>query len=364
MLDSMTSSLYDLSLSEWQALCTSWGVPAFRAKQIIEWLYKRIPADVASMNNLPADLREKLASEFRNLHQTARLERVSGSTRTHTKKLLLELHDGQCVETVIIPAKERTTVCVSSQAGCAFQCAFCASGVLGLSRNLTQGEIIAQVIHALQTIGGKPNNIVFMGIGEPFANYDNVMGAIRILNDGNALNIGARHITISTCGVVPGIERFTEEGIQVELSVSLHAPTDKQRDRIMPVNRRWPLAELMTALRRYTETTNRAVTFEYTLIKGFNDRPEDAQNIVRLIGDSRLFRINLIPLSPVKEFDGEAPDDDVMEGFLSFLLKSGIHTTLRWSKGTDADAACGQLRLKARRMGEDYGTTGLRDDSP
>lgn len=347
-------SIYDIPLAEWQPLCKQWGVPAFRAKQIVEWLYKRgVEGECTDsfdwMNNLPADLRGRLAAEFRTLAQTARVERVSGSTRTHTRKLLLELHDGQCIETVIIPAKERTTVCVSSQAGCAFKCAFCASGVLGFVRNLTQGEILAQAIHALQAIGGKPNNIVFMGIGEPFANYDNVMGAIRILNDGNALNIGARHITISTCGVVPGIERFTEEGIQVELSVSLHAPTDEQRDRIMPVNRRWPLEQLMAALRRYTEATNRAVTFEYTLVKGFNDRPRDAEKLVRLVDGSRLFRVNLIPLSPVKEFDGEAPEDDVMEGFLGHLLKSGIHTTLRWSKGADADAACGQLRLK--RMG-------------
>ena len=340
-----TRSLYDVPLGEWPTLCAAWGTSAFRATQIVEWLYRRRVTTVAAMTNLPEALREKLHESFTEPVSVALL-RDSDGRPSETRKLLLELTDGECVETVIIPAKERVTVCVSSQAGCAFRCAFCASGVRGLVRNLTQGEIVAQVLCAAEAIGRLPNNVVFMGIGEPFANYENVMGAVRILNDGKALNIGARHITLSTCGVVPGIERLMTEGLQVELSVSLHAATDAQRDAVMPVNKRWPLPELMATLDRYTATTKRMVTFEYTLIQGFNDAPRDAAALARLIGHSRLYRVNLIPLSPVAEFNGTRPPDKTLWDFLTRLIEGGIPATLRLSKGLDRDAACGQLRLR------------------
>ena len=356
-------SLYDVPLTEWPVLCAGWGAPVFRAKQIVEWLYKRQVMSTVEMTNVPEALRQKLCESFAGLEGTARVldngRPSSGVDCRQTKKLLLELADGECIETVIIPAKDRVTVCVSSQAGCAFGCAFCASGVGGLVRNLSQGEILSQVLWASREIGKSPNNIVFMGTGEPLTNYENVMGAVRVLNDGKAFNIGARHITLSTCGVVPGIERLATEGMQVELSVSLHAPTNAQRDRVMPVNKRWPLEELMAALDRYIATTNRMVTFEYTLIHGFNDSPQDADALVHLIRgqgsgargqrDERLYRVNLIPLSPVAEFDGVCPPEKTMWAFLTRLIESGVHATLRLSKGLENDAACGQLRLRRRQ---------------
>lgn len=343
-------SAYDLPPPAWTALCEEWGVPAFRATQIRQWLYARQVATFEEMATLPAILRARLAGTFRNLEQTARLREASGDEGS-TRKLLLELHDGQCIETVLIPAQDRTTVCVSSQAGCAFACAFCASGKLGLARDLTPGEIVAQVLHASRIGGARPSNIVFMGIGEPFANYDATLAAVRTLNDPDGLGIGARHITLSTCGVVPGIRLLAEEGLQVELSVSLHAPTDAQRTSIMPVNKRWPLPELMAACRDYTARTNRIITFEYTLVRDDNDRPVDADALLRLLRGLKC-RVNLIPLSPVAEFDGQTPRSDTLHGFRDALLRAGLNATLRLSRGKDVDAACGQLRLRrASRAG-------------
>jgi 23S rRNA (adenine2503-C2)-methyltransferase len=341
----LNRSAYDLTAPEWSALCEEWSVPAFRAAQIRRWLFDRQVATFSEMANLPLLLRARLAATLHDLEETARLRETSG-TEGQTRKLLLELHDGQCIETVLIPARDRTTVCVSSQAGCAFACAFCASGKRGLARDLSTGEIVAQVLHAWRLIGTRPSNIVFMGIGEPFANYDAVLRAVRTLNDPDELGIGARHITLSTCGVVPGIRRLAEEGLQVELSVSLHAPTDEQRSVLMPVNKRWPLAALMAACRDYTARTNRIITFEYTLVADTNDQPEDANALLGLLRGLKC-RVNLIPLSPVAEFDGQTPPTETLHRFRDALERAGVNTTLRLSRGSDLDAACGQLRLRA-----------------
>jgi 23S rRNA (adenine2503-C2)-methyltransferase len=341
---SLKTSIHGLLPEELEAFCKQNGQPAFRAKQIFDWLYGKFVSSFDEMKNLPTDLRDLLSENFS--FQTLEKLEVSGE-KGDTQKLLFKLSDREMIETVIIPAPKRgtNTVCVSSQVGCVYGCAFCASGQKGVIRNLTAGEIVGEVIEVSRELGERPNNVVFMGIGEPFDNYNEVMMAIRILNHPDGLNIGARKITVSTCGVVPGIERYSEEGLQVELSVSLHAPDSETRSKIMPVNETWPLDELMDACAAYTEKTNRIITFEYTLIKNINDSPEQAMELVKLL---RRFpcRVNLIPLSPVEEFDGERPEREAMQAFFQTLEKAHINTTLRDSKGSNLKAACGQLRSR------------------
>lgn len=339
-------SIYGLLPEAFEAFCKEHGQPVFRAKQIWDWLYVKRISSADEMKNLPAPLRKLLAGNFR--FQCLEKVETKGAAG-ETQKLLLKLADGELIETVIIPAPRRqsNTVCVSSQVGCRFGCAFCASGQKGVVRNLSAGEIVGEVLAVAEILGGRPDNVVFMGIGEPFDNYDEVLRAIRILNHPEGLCIGARRITISTCGVVPGIQRLAEEGLQVELSVSLHAPENELRSKLMPVNQSWPLEELMTACAYYTEKTKRIVTFEYTLIKGLNDSEMQARQLAKLLGRF-LCRVNLIPLSPVEEFAGERPDAETTKIFLETLKKSGINTTFRDSKGSALKAACGQLR--ARRL--------------
>ncbi len=337
-----SASVYSLSQDELGEAIINAGDKKWRTAQVWQWLYRDRVDCWDAMTNIPASLRRALSEQLHNLDATAHIKEMAVESGG-TNKLLLELQDGEIVETVIIPSKERNTVCVSCQVGCAFGCVFCASGLNGIVRSLTCGEIVAQVIRASQQIGTRPDNVVFMGIGEPFANYDAVMKAARIINDGKGIGIGARKITISTCGVVPGIRRFAEEGIQFELSVSLHAPTQELRNQLMPVSAKWPLDELMETCRWYTEKTNRIITFEYTLVDGFNNKPEHAKLLVKLLRGLKC-RVNLIPLNPVKEFEGETPDVRDSIGFLHLLMDAGVNTTLRHSKGRDVNASCGQLR--------------------
>ena len=357
-------SAWSLLPAEWKPLCKELGLPAFRADQIVTGLYQTFAQSWQEITTLPADLRAVLSERFSLAPlETAHIHDSSDGVR----KLLLACEDGERIETVLIPSKDRMTQCISSQVGCNFRCAFCASGQLGCVRDLTAGEIVGEVMAACALMrppvpeaatakpGAKPvlprpGNIVVMGMGEPFDNYDNVLRALRILNDQKGVNIGARHITISTCGVVPGIQRLAEEGLQFELSVSLHAPDDALRSSIMPVNKRWAIAELLDTCRAYTEKTGRVVTFEYTLVKNLNDRPHHAEELIRLLRHTSC-KVNLIPLSPTEGFDGERPDDRTCLAFLDTLLKAKINTTLRKSRGKDVDAACGQLRL--RKQAED-----------
>ena len=356
--------------AEWKPLCAEMGIPAYRSAQILNGLYQQFAQSWHDITTLPKELRETLAQ--RVTLAPLRVEAVQDSP-DGVQKLLLACADGECVETVMIPSKGRLTQCISTQVGCSFKCAFCASGRHGRVRDLTADEIVGQVMAACELmrpaaagndagqesparLGGakpalpRPGNIVVMGMGEPFDNYDNTLRALRILNDQKAVSIGARHITVSTCGVVPGIRRFAEEGIQFELSVSLHAPHDVLRDRLMPVNRRWPVAELVAACRDYFEKTGRVVTFEYTLIKNANDRPHHTDELIRLLRGMPC-KINLIPLSPVEGFDGKCPDERTCLAFLDTLLKAGFNTTLRKSRGKEVSAACGQLRLRAQTGG-------------
>ena len=340
--------IHGLSRDGMAALCREAGADPFRARQIWQWLYGKLATDWDAMRNVPADLKRTLAE--RAAIRSVTPVRVEGE-RAGTRKILLELADGELIEEVLIPAPGRRTVCVSSQVGCRFNCAFCASGKLGFRRNLRAGEIVEEIVLAALEYGERPTNVVFMGIGEPFDNYDEVLAAVRILNDADGLGIGARRITISTSGVIPGIRRLADEGLQVELSVSLHAPDDALRTSLMPVNRKYPLSELLDACRDYTARTRRIITFEYTLIGGVNDEPRHAKALVDLLKPLES-RVNLIPLSAVDEYGGRPPAAGAGDTFIRMLDRAGINATLRVSKGVGVNAACGQLRLRERRAAD------------
>ena len=327
---------------EWKPILAERGMRTFRAEQILHSLYRDYIADWSEATTLPLDFRDELKKEF-PLTQASLLD-VSESS-DGTRKLLVGFEDGNSVETVLIPATGRFTQCISTQVGCAMGCAFCASGSQGVVRSLSADEIVAQYMLARRF--GEITNIVVMGMGEPFANYDETMRALKLINAGKGPNLGARHITISTCGVVPGFARLASEGIQFELSVSLHAPNDELRSQLMPVNRRWPMDELLKACAEYTEATKRIITFEYTLIRGINDSRRHAEELAAAVKRVPMAKVNLIPLSPVAHRpDFKTPDESTMLMFLDVLMKNKVQTMLRRSRGKDANAACGQLRLR------------------
>jgi 23S rRNA (adenine2503-C2)-methyltransferase len=327
---------------EWKPILKDRGLRPFRADQILQSLYRDWIGSWDDATTLPKDFRETLKSEF----PITKAETLAVSESSDgTKKLLIGFADGESVETVLIPATGRFTQCISTQVGCAMGCAFCASGANGVVRSLGADEIVAQYMAGRKL--GEITNIVVMGMGEPFANYDETMRALKLINAGKGPNLGARHITISTCGVVPGFERLAAEGIQFELSVSLHAPNDELRSQLMPVNRRWPIDELLAACAKYTEKTKRVITFEYTVIRGVNDSRACAEELARQVKRVPMAKVNLIPLSPVGHRpDFRTPDDRTMLMFLDVLMKARVQTMLRRSRGKDADAACGQLRLR------------------
>ncbi|MBO4286894.1 MAG: 23S rRNA (adenine(2503)-C(2))-methyltransferase RlmN [Kiritimatiellae bacterium] len=341
---------YGLNHEEWQlALKEVFGQPRFRADQIFKSLYKEAASDWEAFTTLPAPLRQTLAAQVPI--EAMRIVEAKPSQDGTVKLLLACASDGETIESVLIPSKDRMTQCISTQAGCNFRCAFCASGRLGKTRDLTTAEIVAQVMEAVRFLSGRagtftrPSNLVVMGMGEPFDNYDNVLKALKILNAQKGLDVGARHITLSTCGVVPGIRRLAGEGLQFELSVSLHAPNQELRKGLMPVSRKWPLEELIPACAEYTKATGRLVTFEYTLIRQINDQPHHADELISLLR-ALPCKVNLIPLSPVEGFAGRRPDNASCLAFLDQLMRAKIPTTMRNSRGGDVDAACGQLRLR------------------
>lgn len=340
----MKIALQSLFPEELQALCQGAGQPAFRGAQLWQWVQVQGAIRWEQMGNLPRALKEKLVET--HTPEPAKVLKESGESGG-TRKWLVGLDDGEAVETVLIPARDWTTVCLSTQVGCKMGCVFCASGKCGFARNLSAGEIVAQFQLVSAALGKRPDNVVYMGMGEPFDNYDEVLKSVRLLNHPDGLNVGARRITLSTSGLIPGIRRLAEEGLQVELSVSLHAPNSELRRRLMPVENKNGLDELLQACVDYTARTKRFVTFEYTLIRGVNDSMRDAEE---LAGRLRKFscRVNLIPLSPVDEFKGEAPSREAIEGFQRTLENRGVSVTLRESKGKGVDAACGQLRRRAR----------------
>jgi 23S rRNA (adenine2503-C2)-methyltransferase len=341
-------SLNDLTLDELVERLAAVDAPAYRATQLYEWVYRHLATDYGAMTNLPAALRTRLAESLPLSTLTPVREQIADGGET--VKTLYRTFDGQFVETVLMFYPDRVTVCVSCQIGCAVGCAFCATGLGGLGRNLSAGEMVAQVVDAARGAGARGrtlSNVVMMGMGEPFQNYAETMRFVRILHEPKGLNLGARRITISTSGIVPRIEALAEEPFQVNLAVSLHAPNDELRDRLVPINKRWPIRDLLDACRRYVERTGRRVSFEYALMAGINDGDDVAEELADLLRWSGvLCHLNVIPFNPVEVLAFERPTADQIERFAGIVRAGGIPTTVRYSRGVDIAAACGQLRAR------------------
>ena len=344
--------LLDLTLPALTERLATLGQPAYRAKQVFQAVYQQLVTGYDQMTTLPAALRAELAATL----PLTTLEHVRDHTADadQTIKTLYRTGDGELVETVLMLYPDRATVCVSCQVGCAVGCAFCATGLGGLARNLSAGEIVAQVVGAARQARdrGRPlTNIVMMGMGEPFQNYPATMAFIGIVNDSAGMNFGARRITVSTSGVVPKIDALADEPYQVNLAVSLHAPTDALRGQLVPINRRYPISELMAACDRYVAKTHRRISFEYALMRGINDGDDVAHDLAALLA-ARPYgcHVNLIPLNPVEVLPYERPDPAGIERFADILRAAGVPTTVRYSRGVEIAAACGQLRAKAQQV--------------
>ncbi len=342
-MDAQPALIYDLNLEELRALLVSWGEPAYRAGQIWQGLYQKLWRTPAEFTSLPHSLRQKLASSLRFTALVP--DRILQSSDGQTVKTLYRLPDGKSIEAVLMRYDERRTLCISSQAGCALGCVFCATGQMGFKRNLSSGEIVAQVLYyarLLQDEGEKVTNIVVMGMGEPFHNYDNTLAAIDRLNDPQGYNFGARRFTISTVGIVPMIARFAAEKRQVNLAISLHAADDTLRSSLLPINRKYPLQMLLAACRQYVEATGRRLTFEWALISDVNDSPAHARQLAGLLR-GLLCHVNIIPLNPTHQYPGQASTRQRADAFRAELEKAGIPCTVRTRRGIDIQAGCGQL---------------------
>lgn len=346
----MVEDIRSFTPQELEARFKGQGMEAYRARQVFGWLYQKKVEDFSLMKNLSPDVREKL-SRFYAIPKLA-AEKIL-TARDLTQKFLFRLDDGMMIESVSIPFKSRLTACLSTQVGCKYSCAFCASGSAGFQRNLSVGEIVGQLVALTNNVPeGRVSNVVFMGVGEPLDNYDHLLKAVRIINHPMGINLGIRKMTVSTAGLAPAIERLSKEGLQLELSVSLHAATDEKRDVLMPVNIRYPLKKLMGAVRVYAAATKRKVTFEYILLGQYNTKLEDAQALGRLLRNLDC-RVNLIPYNPtVSRAAFEMPAKLEVLFFKSHLEKNGIDVTLRHPRGTDIAAACGQLRINAHKNRE------------
>jgi 23S rRNA (adenine2503-C2)-methyltransferase len=342
-----TVQLYDLDHPSLQSLLAEWGEPAYRARQLWEWLYVHLAISFDHMTNLPRSLRERLAAEA--TIGVPEVVATQVSSEGETRKDLLRLADGETIEAVLMQYERRRTACISTQVGCAIACAFCATGQMGFRRDLTSGEIVAQALHfarILQAKGERLTNVVLMGMGEPLINYETSLTAVRRLIHPQGFNLGQRHITLSTVGIVPGIERLADEGLQVTLAISLHAATDPLRDQLIPINKRYGLDALFEACTHYVERTGRRVSFEWALIEGVNDTPEQAQALAaRLTGLPA--HVNLIPLNPTQDYEGQPSSRVATADFTAVLERHRIPYTLRVRRGVDIQAGCGQLRQRA-----------------
>ena len=394
-------SITDMSLSDLEALCVSIGEQAYRAKQILSWIYVKGAMAFDEMSNLPKNFRKQLEEKYQVLQtkvdsivqiteqpgcnqatplsplckggkrgdeittfqtpsQDKREEEGKNIVKKKrllqdnkldgTEKFLIHLSDENVIECVLLREGRKITACVSTQVGCAMACQFCASGLLGLERNLTVGEIVEQALHVKNHLqhDERLTNIVLMGIGEPLKNYDNVVKAVRIMNAEWGLGIGARHITISTVGIIDGMHRLAQEGIQVNLAISLHAPNDITRSKIIPSNKKIGINNIVAAAREYFKTTRRDISFEYILIDGVNASKQDAESLARLLKGVQC-NVNLLPVNPVEEFHLKPPSQETIEMFCKTLEKHGIVVTLRKRKGDNISAACGQLRLQRHK---------------
>ncbi|MEK4341440.1 23S rRNA (adenine(2503)-C(2))-methyltransferase RlmN [Brevibacillus sp. FSL L8-0710] len=337
--------IYSLTPDEMKEWLVEIGDKAFRAQQIFDWMYVKRVRSFEEMTNLSKDLRQKLSETFR----IEAMEEITHQTsQDGTVKFLFKLVDGHAIETVIMRHSYGNSICVTTQVGCRIGCTFCASTLGGLKRNLDAGEIVAQVLMAQRKLdeeGARVSHVVVMGIGEPFENFENLIAFLRIINDNRGLNIGARHITVSTSGIVPKIYEFADRGGQVNLAISLHAPNTELRTKLMPINRGFPLEKLLEACRYYIAKTGRRISFEYGLFGGTNDQPEHAEELADLIGDM-LCHVNLIPVNYVPERDYvRTPRNEIFQ-FKNILEDRGINVTIRREQGSDIAAACGQLRAQ------------------
>lgn len=345
-------SIYDYKLEDLEQKMVEMGQKKFRARQLYKWLYEKRVHSFDEMTDVSKDFREVLKQTF-NIYRPKVI--IKEDSKDGTVKTLSRLFDGSDIETVLMRYEYGDSVCVTSEVGCNMGCEFCASGLIKKSRGLTAGEMVAQVLNMDEALRAKDptshvTHIVVMGIGEPMDNYQNVMDFVKIMNSPYALAIGARHITVSTCGVIPGILKFGKEGLQVNLAISLHAPNNEIRQKIMPINRAFPLEKLIPAIQQYTKDSGgRLVTYEYILLKGINDSPECALELANLIKPTFGF-VNLIPYNPVKEKPYERSDWQTVKTFQTILMRHGIKTTVRKEFGTDIDAACGQLRARHEKV--------------
>ncbi|MFX3633327.1 MAG: 23S rRNA (adenine(2503)-C(2))-methyltransferase RlmN [Candidatus Pristimantibacillus sp.] len=341
----MKTIIYDYTLEQLQEWMKENGEPVFRAGQLFDWLYVKRVKSFEDMSNLSKELRQKLEDSFQFITLT---EITKFESKDGTVKFLFGLHDNHAIETVIMRHDYGNSVCVTTQVGCRIGCTFCASTLGGLKRNLTAGEIVAQVVACQQMLDAtdeRVSSIVIMGSGEPFENYDATMTFLRNMIHEKGLNIGQRHITVSTSGIVPSMYKFTEENTQINLAISIHAPNDKLRSKLMPVNRRFPFEDVIAACRNHIAKTGRRITFEYALIGGVNDRPEHAQELADVLKDM-LCHVNLIPVNHVPERNYvRTPREDIFE-FQRILERNKINATIRREQGHDIAAACGQLRAK------------------
>ena len=339
--------IYDLSWTELENWLSAQGEPKFRTQQIWVGLYQNLIADFGEFTTLPRTLRNKLVASF-DIFAVTPIKTIYSEDRQATKTLF-KLGDGCLIETVLMLYEDRRTACISTQSGCGLGCVFCATGQMGLSRNLSSGEIVAQVLFFARELAknrDRITNVVFMGMGEPFHNYDHVMKAVNLINDPRGFGLGARRITISTAGIVPKIKAFAEEDLQVNLAISLHTVDTNLRSQLMPINRKHPVAKVLSACKYYVERTHRRVTFEYALIEGVNDSVDDAHALAEQI-KGLLCHVNLIPLNPTRKFNQRGSQADKVRTFADVLESRQIPCTIRLRRGIEIGAGCGQLAAEA-----------------
>ena len=342
----MSRDILSMTLEEMTQAFADLGIQKFRAGQIYEWLHRHLACDYSEMTNIPKSLRDELSEKFPLYN--CEIERKQVSKLDSTVKYLFRLHDGDFVESVVMKYKYGYTICVSSQVGCKMGCAFCASTLGGFKRSLYAGEILSQLYRAQKDIGERISHIVLMGMGEPLDNYNNVLRFLELITDEKGLNISMRNISLSTCGIVPKINDLIDKHLQLTLSISLHAPSDELRSRIMPVNNKYPVDELLRSCRKYAAETSRRISFEYAMLSGVNDSDECAALLASKLR-GMLCHVNLIPVNEVAESPFKPSSHDRVERFVEILNKNGINATVRRKLGSDIDASCGQLRQKENK---------------
>lgn len=342
--------IYDLGKDDIKGILKELREPEYRVNQLWQGLYKQIYQNFSEFSGFSSDLRNKLENIF-SFHVLRKITVIQSKDK-NTEKVLFELNDGEKIESVLMRYNNRRSLCISTQSGCAMGCVFCATGQMGFRRHLSCGEIIAQVLYfekLLREKKGSLSNVVVMGMGEPFHNYEATISAVRVLNDHDGFNMGARRFTISTVGIIPKIIQFAHENIEVNLAISLHAATNSLRDNLVPMNRMYPIEKLMEACNYYIKQTNRRITFEYALIEGVNDSITDAENLARLL-KGMLCHVNLISLNPTKGYKGSGSDSNCVDQFKNKLIYSHIPTTIRLRRGIEIRAGCGQLAYQETCM--------------